>query len=341
MIVANAKQVLADARLRRPSNDCEGIGRALLVRAGQALGTSFPQAHKIVDNRNSVIFKLADVRGEYLLKINKNPASREVREAALRMNAITATDTGGKFSVPRSHYIDNEFDAALMDFVPGTRLDLLLGQEREPARLAALMAKAAEALSAIHGSQPEAPRQDGQAELARLAQDVADAFPAFSVRNRAGLEQLARKVSIGPVALHGDFSPKNLILQTDGTLFVVDFSDRPDSLSPLRDISIFVIGMARALTFARRFRPAPPGREVEPLVEHFLDAYVARSPQIAPNAAALTGQLALFELVRLVEMKIWLDGYRAFDEAAVGWLKAMLGRHFIARQLRRLQGRFE
>ena len=121
MIVANAKQVLADASLRLSSYDCEGISRTLLPLAEQALGTSFLQARKIVDNRNSVGFRLADSRGEYLLKINKNPASREVRDAAVRMNTIATTYTGSAFSVPYAHYIDKDFDVALMDFVPGIR----------------------------------------------------------------------------------------------------------------------------------------------------------------------------------------------------------------------------
>ena len=323
------------------SYDCEGISRTLLPLAEQALGTSFLQARKIVDNRNSVGFRLADSRGEYLLKINKNPASREVRDAAVRMNTIATTYTGSAFSVPYAHYIDKDFDVALMDFVPGIRLDMLLGQERDPAQVAALVAKAAEALSAIHNLPAEDPPADGQGELSRLVQDVADAFPAFYARNRAKLEQMPAQVPIGPVALHGDFSPKNLILHKDGTLFAIDFSDRADSPSPLRDVSVFVIGMARTLNLARRLLPARPGLEVEPLVQHFLDSYVAGSAQIAVDPAALTRQLALFELVRLVETKIWLDGYRAFEETALGWLKAMLGRHFTVMQLRRLQGRFE
>ena len=172
---------------------------------------------------------------------------------------------------------------------------------------------------------------------------------AFSARNRAGLERLAVQAPVGPVALHGDFSPKNLILNENGTLFVIDFSDRPDSPSPLRDLSIFVIGMAHALARARWLHPpsapasasASPGRAVEPLMQHFLEAYIARSPHIAPTPGALAPQLALFELIRLVETKIWLDGYWAFEEASLGWVKAMLGRFFIAAQLRRLQGRFD
>lgn len=349
MIIAKAKQVLSDAGLRRSSADCERIGRTVMARAEQASGAAFSQARKIVDNRNTIGFRLTDARGEYLLKINKNPASRAVRDAALRMNIIAAGDTGGAFSVPHSHYIDPEFDAALMDFVPGTRLDTLLGQERDPARRAMLIQMSAEALSAIHSLPHDRPSPDGQAELAGLVQDVADALPAFSARNRAGLERLAVQAPVGPVALHGDFSPKNLILNENGTLFVIDFSNRPDSPSPLRDLSIFVIGMAHALARARWLHPpsasasasASPGRAVEPLMRHFLEAYIARSPHIAPTPGALAPQLALFELVRLVETKIWLDGYWAFEEASLGWVKAMLGRFFIAAQLRRLQGRFD
>jgi len=340
MIIANAMRVLDQARLRRGADECDEIGRTVVSRAAAHMGARFLSVQRTVNNRNSVCFRVSDNTQTYLLKVNKNIGSQAVRDAALRMNSIEAAGPQDEFRVPRSHYIDGEFDAALMDFVPGKRLDLMLAQSSDPDTIRMCLKKAAIVLSRIHAL-PHDERLAADTDLPKLVREVAGAFPAFSRQNGPHLAQTANLDAGCSVSIHGDYSPKNLILGANGTLFVIDFAAPQDSTSPLRDIAIFAVGMARSLALGRRWRLGGSARRIEALLETFLDEYFAHSPQVAQHSDVLKKQLVLFELVRLAETKVWLDGYRAFDEAIFGWLKSKLGHQFVSSQLRRLQMRIE
>src|SRR5690606_3609511 len=112
------------------------------------------------------------------------------------------------------------------------------------------------------------------------------------------------------ITTHGDYSPKNLILSQDSTLNVLDFVRAPDFNSPLRDISIFVIGLARALAVARGIHLSRARNEVERLIQHFLNGYLLSFPKAMQSRELTVERLAIFEIIRLVEMKIWLDDYK-------------------------------
>jgi hypothetical protein len=340
MIVTDARRVLMDAKSRRSSKECDIIAETVVIRSQDAMGLRFSRVEKIVDNRNSACFRLYDADRSYLLKVNKHRDSLLVHDSALRMGFLYNAITQGAFSVPKLHYVDKEFDAAVIDFIQGTRFDIALTQTSDPSLIKDYLKKAAAALSLIHNIPLEAAHTGGGMEISDLRHEIISIFPEFLKRNEWYFNELVSLKPIKLVTAHGDYSPKNLILDDTGTLFVIDFADVSDSLSPLRDISIFSIGLARALTVSmKRLWVISPIRDVEGLVQEFIFEYLNHSPLIAKDQEILSKQLALFELVRLAETKIWIDGYQDFDEALLGWLKSKLGRRFIASQLERLQNR--
>ncbi|MEP5937629.1 MAG: phosphotransferase [Erythrobacter sp.] len=339
MIIANARRVLVDAEKLRSPQQCERIGLTVLDRACEQLDVPFTHVRKIVENRNSVCL-CADGAGQrYLLKVNRNPESHEVRAAARRMNAVADAETKGAFLVPRSHYIDKEYDAALMNFVEGTRLDILLQRDRDRDAQLDYVRQAARTLAIVHSLSQSEPDEALRRPATDLVRDVSAEFPKFARRNAGALDRMASGENGPAVSIHGDFSPKNLIFDADGTIHLIDFSHPVDSVSPLRDVAIFVIGMARALMMAKPVGATASDAPVEELVQGFVGEYCAGTGYTAQECDTLRERLVLFELLRLAETRIWTDGYRAFKEGADGWLKAGLGRVFIGLQLRRLQSR--
>ncbi|UYH56080.1 phosphotransferase [Qipengyuania sp. SS22] len=339
MIIANARRVLFDAEKLRSSDECERIGLTVLDRAGEQMGVPFTDVRRIVDNRNSVCLRAEGAGKRYLLKVNRNPDSHEVRGAALRMNAVAGSDIKGAFSVPQSHYIDEQYDAALMEFVEGTRLDILLQCNPDRAAQLDYVRQAVRALATIHHSSEPRPDEALRQPAADLVRDVSAEFPRFARRNAEALNRLASGKNEPAVSIHGDFSPKNLIFDAAGTIHVIDFSHPVDSVSPLRDAAIFAIGMARAMLMANPAIALASDAPVEELVQGFIDEYLAGAGHTAQEQGALRERLVLYELLRLAETRIWTDGYRAFTEGTDGWLKAKFSRVFIALQLRRLQSR--
>jgi len=340
MIVANAKQVLTNAQLRHSSGECNEIAQTILLRASDEMNVRFSNMEKIVDNRNSVCLKLYAVDRPYLLKVNKNSNTHEVTGSASRMSSTSRSAIKGAFTLPAIHYIDREFDATIMEFIPGTRFDTILAKSTDLDLIEECINKAAYALAIIHelsldgGNPAITPKMDNT--LAELT----SVFPSFVQRNLETLVRIADLTPLRPVVVHGDFSPKNILFDDSGSLFVIDFTGSADSFSPLRDISIFAVGLARALALSARLRSGASSRLSEALVQKFLKQYLLRFRQVDNmEPRILSQQLVLFELLRLAEMKIWLDGYRAFDEAFLGWVKARIGGRFIASQLRRLERR--
>ena len=339
MILARARRVLVDAENLRTPDECERIGLTVLGRACDQLCLPFPDVRKIVDNRNSVCLRVDGAGQRYLLKVNRHPNSGEVRGAARRMNTVAEVDTKGAFLVPRAHYIDNEYDAALMDFIDGVRLDTLLQRNRDPDAQFRYVRRAARALAVVHNLSLAEPDVALKLPASDLVRDVSAEFPKFARRNADALDRMA-SVDDGPeVSIHGDFSPKNLIFDADGMIHLIDFSHPLDSVSPLRDISIFAIGMASAIMMARPVDAMASDATVEELIQGFVSEYLATTGYTAQERDTLCERLVLFELLRLAETRIWINGYRCFREGMGGWLKSRLGQLFIVLQLRRLQSR--
>lgn len=197
--------------------------------------------------------------------------------------------------------------ALVMESVRGQRLNRVLAGCRRPQRKAgsehalAWVRRAGEALSLLHQIAPAAPA----VALVPPAERAEDAFRRLHGLGVAAgqIATLRRQIEALPgslppsgptVALHGDFTLRNLLCAANGMIYILDTSL---SLAgpPAHDVGYFLA----ALAFIDRWqllagRLAYPPAAVQALGRAFLSAY-------GPAPSLEAGHLALFTVLRLLE----------------------------------------
>ena len=336
MIISNARSVLEKAQLRRTVGLCCEMAVQVVKKASGYTGIDLKLDCLLLENRNSACFKVLGGGLANILKINKNPGSGEVFRSVQRMEQLSSGLTVAKFSMPSVLYVDKQTDAVIMEFIDGFRLDLLLASQYRCDDLNQYIVKAAHSLSALHtvkSGLPEAARLDtNRVEIEQLA----DIFPNFIERHYRSLESLAELDESSGAVIHGDFSPKNLIYSVSGGLFFLDLTSDSLKGSPLRDLAVFKVGVARSLFSHRNLGFFNRTSRGEAFFEMFLLAYLDAVGLTISQKNMYKNVLSLYELVRLGEMKIWLDGYEQFGERFRGRFKSVVGNYFVRERLAEL-----
>lgn len=339
MIISNARKILERAHLRRDFEECLLLSDEILNRVFEKTGHRFKIKKCIVNNRNSTCFHVTSNSQSFFLKINKNCYSNEVVESAKRMELVRGSELPDEMKIPATIYIDSIIDAVLMEYVDGHQLDAYLKTSKFSVSEEALK-KAAKCLAAIHqadlqlGSKNTTFNHD---EDVRLLFEI---FPKFLKKYVHEIHDLAKHAEEKCVSIHGDYSPKNIFFST-GDIYVIDFSSNDSTYPMFRDLAIFKVGLKKSFISLSGIQVFKTKNRIESMLDIFFDEYYRCQGLDGFKSDDYNKGILFYEVLRLAEMKIWLDGYKKFNESSVGWLKSLIGNMFVNYQLKLIGKRLD
>jgi aminoglycoside phosphotransferase (APT) family kinase protein len=254
---------------------------------------------------------------------------------ALRLIEDRLAQVGDDRFVPvRALGVLAESSAFVMEVFPGRPLHRLLlpsvkWRKSPHLRPAALVSAAGRWLRILHDTPTDGSQESRQETADELAESFA-AFGSFLVRTGAP-KMLDEVVDVGKAAIstvgdmplvlsHGDFAPRNILVDRRGRLAVIDLLGRWRA-PRYEDVAAFLVSLhtsrANAATQGIVF-----GRGIDRLEPAFLEGYFGADP------------IARFE-VRLFELLLLLDKWSArtirVDRAGGGVRERMIDRHFATR----------
>lgn len=340
MIISSAREILERAHSRRHFEECLTLSNEILLRAFEKTGHRFKIKKCIVNNRNSTCFHVTSNSQSFFLKINKNCHSNEVVESSKRMELVRHSKLPDELKIPATIYIDSIIDAVLMEYVDGHQLDAYLKFNKYSSSEEALK-KAAKCLAAIH----QADVQDDLKKKTTFNHDedvrlLFEIFPKFSKKYVYELHDLAKQAEKKFVSIHGDYSPKNIFFSM-GDIYVIDFSANDSSYPMFRDLAIFKVGLKKSFISLFGIRVLKTKKRIDSMLDLFFDEYYRCQGLDGLKSDDYNKGILFYEIIRLAEMKIWLDGYKKFNESTVGWLKSLIGNVFVNYQLKLIGKRLD
>jgi serine/threonine protein kinase len=332
MIISSAREILERAHLRRNFEECLSLSNQILHRAFEKTGHRFKIKKCIVNNRNSACFHVATNSQSFFLKINKNCNSNEVVASAKRMELLRDSELPDELKIPATIYMDSIIDAVLMEYVDGRPLDAYLKCSKYSVSEGALK-KAAKCLAAIHQADDQLGFKNTSFNHDEDVRMLFEIFPKFSKKYLHEIHDLAKHAEEKFVSIHGDYSPKNIFFSM-GDIHVIDFSANDSHYPMFRDLAIFKVGLKKSFISLCGIRVLKTKKRIDLMLDLFFDEYYRCQGLEGFKSDVYNKGILFYEIIRLAEMKIWLDGYKKFNESKVGWLKSLIGNLFVNYQLK-------
>jgi len=214
------------------------------------------------------------------------PSGARAVQVAHALNCLHPQATACGLIIPKPLKVVPDRSLLLMERVPGTELKLIMKRAKRapeqfnPEQFKEIIRLAAATLVSLHRFRFESQEvQSLQTQVEKLRPQIASLHllaPLLAQWVEALLQQIAQ-LSIGfpavaPSFVHGDFSPGQLLLNTD-RMAVIDF-DSASLGDPALDVGNFMAKLHRLAVFIRG-----AGDEFRQLATHFLSEYQARLPE--------------------------------------------------------------
>ncbi|MFJ2734498.1 aminoglycoside phosphotransferase family protein [Streptomyces sp. NPDC087317] len=193
--------------------------------------------------------------GVWYVKIHQN-----TRFHHREVDAYRSWVPGLGTSAPTLVTSDSALLAVVITTVPGRPLD---GIDHPPEQQRLLFRQIGALAAAIHGSAAPLSAEEGMPALAKVERHLEAARPYLRPGDEVFIRQIvARAEAVPPldrVPTHGDFQLRNLLLDDDGSLAVIDF-ERSEPGPAIRD----VVRLADAWATQPRLRPATAANSPPP-----------------------------------------------------------------------------